>query len=107
MGKLVTSLEGAFKENDLQKLSATLDKWEEVTTNVDVQSEFMQGAIASSSAAMTPASEVDNLIKMVADEHGLEVGAELNASGAPSTSTASGAKETDDLAARLEALKSI
>lgn len=44
---------------------------------MDVQSEYVESTMNQTTAVSTPAGEVDSLIQMVAEENGLELGAEL------------------------------
>ncbi len=106
MGNIVKAMDRAAETMDLEKISKVMDKFEEQFENLDVQSSYMQESMGQTTATTTPVDEVDSLIVSVAEEHGLEVAAELNAHSAPVAGTSSAAKEQDDLAARLERLKS-
>jgi charged multivesicular body protein 1 len=70
----------------------------------------MNEAMSSTTASATPEDEVDNLIRMVADEHSLDVGVGMDELGAPATGVPQAAQaaapegKEDDLAARLAAL---
>ena len=90
-----------------------MDKFEKQFEDLDVRSAYMEGAISGATAASTPEEDVDSLIQMVADEHGLEWQGELDAAGnvasgvpqaaAPAAGDQVASKE-DDLAKRLAAL---
>ena len=79
-----------------------MDKFEQQFEDLDVQAEYMEGAIGQTTALSTPASEVDSLMAQVADEHGLEMAHQLGGP-VPSGAVASTENEQDDLAARLAA----
>ena len=78
--------------------------------DLDVRSAYMNEAMSSTTASATPEDEVDNLIRMVADEHSLDVGVGMDELGAPATGVPQAAQaaapegKEDDLAARLAAL---
>lgn len=55
-----------------------MDKFESQFEDLDVQTEYMEGAMAGTTSMTTPQNEVETLMQQVADEHGLELGQELN-----------------------------
>ena len=92
-----------------------MDKFEKTFEDLDVHTSVMEGAMAGATATTTPASQVgsesdqilnieipllqvDDLIKQVAEENGLEVAGQLASVGVPSTAlgeaTASTVTET-------------
>ncbi|KNE57998.1 hypothetical protein AMAG_04827 [Allomyces macrogynus ATCC 38327] len=112
MRKVTQSMTGVVKQMDkamasmnLEQISAVMDKFEQQFEDMDVQTGYMEGAIAQSTAMTTPQSEVDSLMHQVADEHGLELNMELGA--APTTALGDKAqeKEADELTARLAKLR--
>jgi charged multivesicular body protein 1 len=62
-----------------------MDKFESQFEDLDVQTEYMEGAMAGTTTMTTPQTEVDTLMQQVADEHGLEMNQEFG-NYAPGTS---------------------
>jgi len=58
-----------------------MDQFEKQFEDMDVRSGYMENAMSNSSASATPAEEVDNLIKMVADSNNLTLAAEMDVDG--------------------------
>lgn len=54
-----------------------MDKFESQFEDLDVQSSYMENAIATSTATSAPQDEVDLLLQKVADEAGLELSQDL------------------------------
>ena len=110
---VVKGMDAALSSMDVNKITAVMDKFEKQFEDLDVRSAYMEGAISGATAASTPEEDVDSLIQMVADEHGLAVSSELDGAGkvstaapqaaAPAQQDGASAKE-NDLAARLAAL---
>ena len=109
---VVKGMDTALSSMDVNKITAVMDKFEKQFEDLDVRSAYMEGAISGATAASTPEEDVDSLIQMVADEHGLELQGELDAagrvaSGVPQAAPAAGdeiSSKEDDLAKRLAAL---
>jgi len=108
MGSVVKSLDKAINSMELQKISAVMDKFEQQFEDLDVHTSVMEGAMGSATTTTTPANQVDDLIKQVADEAGLEVSEQLasvpSATIGESTAQASTTAE-DPLGRRLAALR--
>lgn len=108
MGSVVKSLDKAINSMELQKITAVMDKFEQQFEDLDVHTSVMEGAMGSATTTNTPADQVDDLIKAVADEAGLEVSEQL-ASVPTATigeSTSQAATVSDDpLGRRLAALR--
>ena len=108
---VVKGMYTALASMDVNKITKVMDKFEKQFEDLDVRSAYMEGAISGATAASTPEEDVDSLIQMVADEHGLAVSGEMDGAGQVSTTIT--AKTTpaedvsskeNDLAARLAAL---
>jgi charged multivesicular body protein 1 len=108
MSGVVKGMDAALKSMDLEQVSMLMDKFDSTFEDLDVQSQTMEQSMASSSAVSTPMDEVESLIQQVATEHGLEMTEKLDGLSVPTHSApvASPVQEQDDLARRLEALKS-
>ena len=108
MAGIVKSLDSALAVGNMEKISQTMDQFEKTFVNMEVQSEFIETAMAGSTSLSTPEDEVNSLLHQVADDYGLEVSVNLPQAGA----TAMPVKESapvnaeDDLTRRLAELKS-
>ena len=69
--------------------------------DIDVQTQFMEGAMGQTTAMTTPQDQVDDLIQQVADEHGLEVKMEM-----PDAMSLLGEKEKDKKKEQEDSLSS-
>ena len=108
MEGVVKALDKAINANDLAKISETMDKFESQFEDLDVHTSVMENAMGQATTTSTPASQVEDLIKQVAEESGLEISAQLAA--APSatigeTAPATAATVDDPLSKRLAALR--
>merc|ERR1740128_578770 len=77
MGSVVKSLDKAINSMELQKISEVMDKFEQTFEDLDVQTSVIENAMGTATTTSTPAQQVDDLIKQVADEAGLEVQSQL------------------------------
>eukprot|EP00730_Choanoeca_flexa_P013688 TRINITY_DN5592_c0_g1_i1.p1 TRINITY_DN5592_c0_g1~~TRINITY_DN5592_c0_g1_i1.p1 ORF type:complete len:195 (+),score=53.07 TRINITY_DN5592_c0_g1_i1:175-759(+) len=104
MKGVVKSMDRAMASMNLTQLSQLMDKFEKQFEDLDVQTAVMEGAMSSTTVASMPEGQVDSLMSEIADEHGLELGAEL---GTPATSIAQqeAAAEQDELSERLARLR--
>lgn len=116
MGTLTKTMKGVTKGMDLglanmdvDKISAIMDKFEQQFEDLDVKSAYMDDAMANTTSSSTPVDQVDELVKMVADQNNLELGAAFS-----ELTTPVGAKvpepekvkpDTNDLEARLAGLR--
>merc|ERR1712223_1523601 len=73
MGSVVKSLEKAVNSMELQKISEVMDKFESQFEDLDVRTAVMEDAMGSATTSTTPESQVEALMKQVADENGLEI----------------------------------
>jgi charged multivesicular body protein 1 len=120
MSGVVKGMDVAMKNMDVEKISQIMDDFERQFEDMDVRSGYMENAMSNSTASATPAEEVDNLIQMVADENGLEVGGMMDDVGAVGVGVPQkaapeaaprvaegpiGADNSDSLEARLAALR--
>jgi len=113
MTSVVKGMDKALSSMDVNKITAVMEKFEKQFMDLDIRSAYMEDAISGATAASTPEDEVDGLIRMVADEHGLEFAGTLDSAGKMGTTTAASVaaeqqtnavSEEDALAARLAAL---
>jgi charged multivesicular body protein 1 len=79
-----------------------MDKFEAQFEDIDVQTQYMEGAMGNTTSMSTPQEEVDLLMQQVADEHGLELNHELGATPNEIVAVADKSnKEDEDLTERL------
>lgn len=115
MSGIVKALDSALAVGNMQKISQTMDLFEKTFVNIEVQSQFVETAMAGSTSLSTPEEEVGSLMQQVADDYGLEVSVGLPFAAAhlmapltkeaASVSTSSSVSE-DELSRRLAELKS-
>ncbi|KAJ7527401.1 hypothetical protein O6H91_16G052600 [Diphasiastrum complanatum] len=106
MASVVRALDTALASNNLQRISETMDQLERQFVNMEIQSEFVENAMAGSTSLSTPEDQVNSLMQQVADGYGLEVSVGLPQAAshaAPAKATAE--VEQDDLNRRLAELK--
>nr|BCX99764.1 charged multivesicular body protein 1b [Zostera marina] len=106
MGSIVKSLNSSLDSANLQKMSETMDQFEQQFVNMEVQAEFMENSMAGSTSLSTPEADVNSLLHQVADDYGLEASVGLPQAAAHAIPEKE--KETvevDDLTRRLADLK--
>jgi len=109
MASVVKGMDKAMESMNLEKISMVMDKFESQFEDLDVQTQYMEGAIGNSTTMSTPQEEVDLLMQQVADEHGLELNQELD-SAIPSDVLATADKvgdEDEQLSERLRMLRQV
>ncbi|KAL0089411.1 Snf7 family [Phycomyces blakesleeanus] len=108
MASVVKGMDRAMGSMNLEKISMVMDKFESQFEDLDVQTEYMEGAMAGTTTLTTPQNEVETLMHQVADEHGLEMKHELGKME-PGTSLGEASKtdmsEDALLSERLKALR--
>ncbi|KAI8393614.1 Snf7-domain-containing protein [Radiomyces spectabilis] len=77
MASVVKGMDRAMESMNLEKISMVMDKFESQFEDLDVQTEYMEGAMAGTTTMTTPQNEVETLMQQVADEHGIEMSQEL------------------------------
>ncbi|KAI5079684.1 hypothetical protein GOP47_0005163 [Adiantum capillus-veneris] len=118
MSGIVKALDDALAVGNMQKISQTMDLFEKTFAKIEVQSQFVESAMAGSTSLSTPEDEVGSLMQQVADNHGLEVSAGLPfamthvsvplpkvAAPVASPASASSVVSEDELSRRLAELK--
>jgi len=116
MGTLTKGMKGVTKgmeaglaNMDVDQISKVMDKFEQQFEDLDVKSAYMDDAMANTTSSSTPVEQVDELVKMVADENNLELGhafSELSTPvGAKVPEPEKAKPETNDLEARLANLR--
>ncbi|CAG5078057.1 Oidioi.mRNA.OKI2018_I69.PAR.g8884.t1.cds [Oikopleura dioica] len=106
LGTTTKSLEKVMKTMNLEKITATMDKFETQFENLDVVTSTMESSMEGAMATGGQTAQVDDLIAQVAGENGLEQELELlKAPEANKSVAAPAAQEADDINARLQALR--
>jgi charged multivesicular body protein 1 len=77
MAGVVKQMDKAMSAMNLEQISQVMDSFEKQFEDLDVQTGYMEGAMAQSTSQATPQDEVEELMQSVADEHGLELKMEL------------------------------
>eukprot|EP01006_Ploeotia_vitrea_P044729 TRINITY_DN66859_c14_g4_i1.p2 TRINITY_DN66859_c14_g4~~TRINITY_DN66859_c14_g4_i1.p2 ORF type:complete len:201 (-),score=57.09 TRINITY_DN66859_c14_g4_i1:1858-2460(-) len=104
MGKVVKGMDKILATMDPEKIAKVMDKFETDLENLDVTTEYMEGAIGSSTSLTTPEDQVTGLMAEIIDENNMNLQIDIN-------NTTIGHKDPvaeqqqDDLAQRLAALK--
>ena len=65
MGKVVQGMDVAMRSMDLERISMTMDKFEQQFTDLDVQTGYMEDTMQDSTAVSTPQDQVDILMQRV------------------------------------------
>ncbi|KAK9728046.1 hypothetical protein K7432_001362 [Basidiobolus ranarum] len=105
MANVVKGMDKAMESMNLEKISMVMDKFESQFEDLDVQTEYMEGAMGGVTTMATPQEEVDSLMHQVADEAGLELNHELGNTPSGLLEGSSGHKDYDDLTERLAKLR--
>jgi charged multivesicular body protein 1 len=107
MASVVKGMDRAMESMNLEKISMVMDQFESQFEDLDVQTEYMEGAMAGTTTLTTPQDEVDLLMRKVADEHGLELSQELGEAEVGGTLKESKAEEKEQnvLTERLRQLR--
>ncbi|KAI8642429.1 Snf7-domain-containing protein [Parasitella parasitica] len=108
MAQVVRGMGRAMETMNLEQISMVMDKFESQFEDLDVQTGYMEGAMAGTTTMNTPQDEVDSLMHQVADEHGLELNGALNELEPSKVLNEPKQKEKDEdslLTERLKALR--
>ncbi len=77
MKGVVKGMDKGLASMDVDKISATMDKFERQFEDLDVKAAYMDSAMNATTASATPVDQVDELVMMVADENNLRLGDEF------------------------------
>mmetsp|Transcript_10946 Transcript_10946/g.18172 ORF Transcript_10946/g.18172 Transcript_10946/m.18172 type:complete len:118 (+) Transcript_10946:535-888(+) len=109
MKGVVKGMDKGLASMDVDKISAIMDKFEQQFEDLDVKAAYMDQAMNATTANTTPVDQVDDLVKMVADENNLELGEAFSDLGPVGKIKEPEKKEEvvaeDDLEARLANLR--
>jgi len=106
MGSVASGMDKVLQSMDVSKISAVMDKFEASFEDMDVRSQYVEGALNSATATSTSEDAVESLLEQVATEHALDFKTKaIDASPAPLQAQEPG-KGEDALEQRLAALRS-
>lgn len=74
MKGVVKGMDKGLASMDVDKISSTMDKFEQQFEDLDVKAAYMDTAMNATTANATPVDQVDQLVMMVADENNLQLG---------------------------------
>lgn len=108
MNGVVKGMDKSLTSLNVEQLSKLMDKFESQFEDLDVKTQYMEGAMNATTATSTPAEQVDTLIAQVADNNNLELGEAFTQAGPIVNKKTPVVKEAeqDDLEARLANLRS-
>ncbi|CAG8794117.1 10368_t:CDS:2, partial [Gigaspora margarita] len=101
MASVVKGMDKAMESMNLEKISMVMDKFESQFEDIDVQTQYMEGAMGNTTTMSTPQEEVDLLMQQVADEHGLELNQQLGEATPSSIIADKDLNEDEQLSERL------
>merc|ERR1712003_570065 len=81
MQGVVKGMSNGLKSMNIDKISAVMDKFEQQFEDLDVKTQYMEGAMNATTATSTPTEQVDELIERVADANNLELGEAFSQAG--------------------------
>jgi charged multivesicular body protein 1 len=83
MKGVVRGMDKSLASMDIEQISQLMDKFEKQFEDLDVKTQYMEGAMNATTATSTPAEQVDDLISQVADANNLELGEAFTQATAP------------------------
>ncbi|XP_041846690.1 charged multivesicular body protein 1b-1-like [Melanotaenia boesemani] len=105
MSGVVKSMDATLKSMNLEKISALMDKFENQSETLDVQTAQMEDVMSSTTTLTTPQNEVDLLLHEMADEAGLDLNLKLPPGQTASLASSEASVEQDELSQRLSRLR--
>jgi len=73
MTSVVRGMDRAMESMNLDRISLVMDKFESQFSDLDVQTNYMEEAMSSTTATSTPQDQVDLLMKRMAEEANIEL----------------------------------
>jgi len=108
MANITKAMERSMQEMNLEKITQIMDEFERQIEDMDVQSEYVETTMNTTTTLTTPQSQVEELIQEVATENRLQLSEQLGgipARKAPEAEVAA-VEEQEELVARLAKLRS-
>mmetsp|Transcript_29567 Transcript_29567/g.90686 ORF Transcript_29567/g.90686 Transcript_29567/m.90686 type:complete len:141 (+) Transcript_29567:626-1048(+) len=103
MGSVVKGMDKVLASMNVEAISKVMDQFESSFEDMDVRSEYVEQAMNSSTTAAMPEEEVDTLMQMVADEHGLKMAENFSATAPGAVAQQDGATTAQPVAAAADA----
>eukprot|EP01006_Ploeotia_vitrea_P004660 TRINITY_DN115114_c0_g1_i1.p2 TRINITY_DN115114_c0_g1~~TRINITY_DN115114_c0_g1_i1.p2 ORF type:complete len:202 (+),score=115.91 TRINITY_DN115114_c0_g1_i1:62-667(+) len=97
-------MQKAVEAMNVEKISKSMDQFEQNFEELDIQSSVMEAAVQHSTGQTMPVDQVDSLIQQVADEHRIAFDAEVDGIKVPANKSKM-KEEEDDLEKRFNELK--
>merc|ERR1719204_2943467 len=110
MKSVTRSMDSIMKTMNIEDISKNMDKFEEQFENMDLNAQYMEQAMDTSTSQTTPQSQVGELMSQIADENGIELESKLATVDPLKKQTVQDKEEDvaeDDLEARLAKLQGI
>merc|ERR1719373_737794 len=112
MKNVTRAMDSIMKTMNIEDISKNMDKFEQQFEDMDLNAQYMEQAMDTSTAQTTPASQVDELMSQIADENGIDLESKLAEvdplkAKAQANTQANKDTEPDDLEARLAKLQGI
>ena len=101
MGSVANGMDKVLQTMDVSKISAVMDKFEASFEDMDVRSQYVEGALNSATATSTSEDAVESLLEQVATEHALD----FKSKAADASSKPVAAEEAVDVSAGEDALE--
>merc|ERR1719270_2284619 len=77
MKNVTKSMDSIMKTMNIEQISKNMDKFEEQFEDMDLNSQYMEQAMDSSTAQTMPESQVDEMMSAIADENGIDLESQL------------------------------
>merc|ERR1719336_1756780 len=109
MKSVTKSMDSIMKTMNIEDISKNMDKFEQQFEDMDLNAQYMEQAMDTSTAETMPQNQVDELMSQIADEHGIDLEDKLAEVDPLKKKIASKEEDVqeDDLEARLAKLQGI
>merc|ERR1719150_2827802 len=77
MKSVTRSMDSIMKTMNINDITKNMDKFEEQFENMDLNAQYMEQAMDTSTSQTTPQSQVEELMSQIADENGIELESKL------------------------------
>ncbi|KAL3318887.1 Charged multivesicular body protein 1A [Cichlidogyrus casuarinus] len=107
IGELTKGIDKAMSSMDLEKISQIMGNFEKQFEDLDIKASAIENSMDVSTATSAPQSQINSLMKQVAEENNIELNLAVDRAPLPGVNIGeSSRKEEDDiLTRRLEALR--
>merc|ERR1719499_2157137 len=110
MKNVTRAMDSVMNTMNIEDISRNMDKFEEQFEDMDLNAQYMEQAMDTSTAQSMPQTQVDELMSQIADENGIDLESQLAEADPLKAKTVKNTKanvEEDDLEARLAKLQGI